>query len=109
MRFFVHMLLSSAVIATTAWLARAKPGLGGFLISLPLSTLIVLPLLQIQTGDTGATELARSIFWALPLSLVFFLPFLASERWGLGFWTSYFSGIALLAGAYFVHRAIVGQ
>jgi hypothetical protein len=51
-------------------------------------------------------EYAKSIFVAVPISLVFFVPFLFSEKLNLGFWTCYSIGIGLLAIGYFVHAGL---
>jgi hypothetical protein len=107
--FFLNVLLSAGIISLCAWLAQKRPDLAGFIVSLPLSTLLVLALNQIQSGDSAkGTILAKSIFVAIPSTLVFFIPFLFAEKLRLPFWVSYCSGIALLGGAFFVHRFVFG-
>ena len=103
-----NVVLSSALISAAVWLSRTSPQLGGFVISLPLSTLIALVLARVQ-GDRPeqAFDLAKSIFVALPATLVFFVPFLVAGRLKLGFWTCYITGIALLGVAFFAHRRIM--
>ncbi len=49
---------------------------------------------------------ARAIFVAIPVTLTFFLPFLASERLGLGFWQAYALGCVLLPIGFFAHRLL---
>lgn len=94
------------VIGLSVWLAGKRPDLAGFIVSLPISTLLVLALNQLQHGDTGkGTLLAKSIFVAIPCTLVFFIPFLVAEKLRLPFWACYFIGLALLVGAFFIHRA----
>lgn len=101
------ILLSAVVISFTSWLANKKPALAGFIVALPLSTLLVLFLNHSQFHDTAkSVQFARSIFFAIPLSLTFFLPFLFAERLKLGFWGLYLTGITLLIAAYFVHKNI---
>jgi hypothetical protein len=103
----VNILISAGVIALCAWLAERRPDLAGFIVSLPLSTLLVLALGKIQNGDeVKGIMLAKSIFIAIPSTLVFFIPFLLSEKLRLSFWTSYFSGMALLVAAFFIHRYV---
>ncbi len=48
--------------------------------------------------------LAKSILLAVPISVVFFLPFLLAERLGLSFWPTYLVGCASLPLAFFVHQ-----
>jgi hypothetical protein len=106
MIFVLNTLVSALVIATVAWLSRKMPGTAGFIIALPLATMLVLPLAYLQHRDSGsAFELARSIFVALPITVLFFVPFLFRER--LSFWGAYAIGCALLPVGYFVHRAIL--
>lgn len=108
MSFVANLILSSAVISFCVWLAGKRPELAGFILSLPLSTLLVLGLTQFEHGDSQKTVLlAKSVFVALPATLVFFIPFLLSERLRIPFWLCYFSGIALLAAAFLVHRYVM--
>jgi hypothetical protein len=110
MIFFINLAISASVISLAVWLAEKSPALAGFIVSLPLSTLLVLALNQIQHGNAGnSVDLAKSIFLAVPLTLVFFVPFLLSDRWKLSFWTCYVSGIVLLFGAFLVHRFLFSE
>ncbi len=100
--------VSASLIAFASWLSGKKPELAGFIIALPLLTLLVLPFSYIEYQDPAASvRFAKSIFTAVPLSLFFFVPFLFADRIGLGFWGLYLSGIALLVVAYFAHQVIM--
>ena len=108
MQVLLNVFLSATLISTVLWIAKTNPVLGGFILSLPLSTLIALAFSQLQTGDAGNTSLlAKSIFIGVPSTLLFFVPFLFAERMKLGFWTAYASGFALLIVSYFVHRFVM--
>ena len=77
MRFLLNTMISALVIGAVASLSRRYPVTGGFIIALPVATMIVLPLAYLQHRDVGsAFELARSILVALPVTLLFFVPFL---------------------------------
>ncbi len=105
MFFLTKVLISSVVISAASWLAGRSPALAGFLVAMPLATLLVLPFAQLEHGSTAQTlELAKSILLAVPMTLAFFLPFLFAERIGLGFWTTYGLGWLALAAAGLVHR-----
>jgi hypothetical protein len=68
--------------------------------------MLVLPMAYLQHRDAGsAFDLARSIVVALPITLLFFIPFLMRDR--LSFWGAYAIGCALLPLGYFAHRAIM--
>jgi len=102
-----NVIVSACVIGFAAWLSGRFPGTAGFIVALPLATMLVLPLSQLQHGDSENTiTLAKSIFVALPITLTFFLPFLVSERLGLSFWQAYALGCLALILGYFLHRAV---
>jgi hypothetical protein len=104
----LNIVVSACIIAFAAWLSRQFPGTAGFIIALPLATMLVLPLAYIQHGDGENTVLmARSIFVAVPITLAFFIPFLLSGRLGLTFWQAYAFGCVALVLGYFIHRAVI--
>lgn len=106
MLIVVNTLISALVIGLAAWLSRRYPSTAGFIVALPLATLLVLPLAYLQHRDAGSVfEMARGILVALPITLLFFVPFLMRDR--LSFWGAYAIGCALLPVGYFVHRAIM--
>ena len=109
MVFFVFKITVSAmIIAFTSWLAGKRPELAGFIIALPLVTLLVLPFNYAEYQDAANTaQFARSIFVAVPLSLTFFVPFLFAEKIPGGFWILYVSGLGCLTLSYFLHRFIM--
>jgi len=106
MLIVLNTLVSALVIGVAAWLSRRYPVTAGFVIALPLATLLVLPLAYLQHRDAGsAFQMARSILVALPITVLFFIPFLMRDRFS--FWGAYALGCALLPVGYFVHRAIM--
>ncbi len=84
---FFNIILSASVIAFASWLSGRFPGTAGFIIALPLATMLVLPLSHLQHGGGGENTilLAKSIFVAVPVTLAFFIPFLLSGKLGLSF------------------------
>ena len=109
MIFLTKTLISACVIAFSAWLSGKKPELAGFIIALPLATLLVLPFSYLEYQDPASSvRFAKSILAAVPLSLLFFVPFLLAERLGWGFWPLYSAGLALLVCGYFIHRMVMG-
>ncbi len=107
MIFLLNVLVSAAVISAASWLSGRFPVAAGFMVALPLATMLVLPLSYFEHESTATSvDLARSIFIASPISLCFFLPFLTLERFGLSFWSAYAIGCVLLPIGFFVHRAV---
>lgn len=44
MRVVFNILLAASVVGVTSWLARRFPVTAGFIVALPLNTLLILPL-----------------------------------------------------------------
>lgn len=105
-----NVVLTTAILSFVLWISKTNPVLGGFVVSLPISTLIVLAISRIQNGDTGNNFiLAKSIFIAIPSTLVFFIPFLVADKFKLSFWASYSIGFALLIVSFFTHKWVMDQ
>jgi hypothetical protein len=108
MIFALKIAVSASVIAFASWLSGKRPELAGFIIALPIATLLSLVFSYLEYRDAEATiSFARSILLAVPISYLFFLPFFLSDRLHLGFWDCYFAGLILLGAGYFVHRAVM--
>jgi hypothetical protein len=106
MLIVLNTLVSALIIGVAAWLSRRYPVTAGFLIALPVATMLVLPLAYLQHKDAASAFLmARSILVALPITAVFFIPFLMRDRFS--FWGAYAVGCALLPIGYWAHRAIM--
>jgi len=102
----LNTLVSALVIGIAAWLSRRYPNTAGFIVALPLATMLVLPLAYLQHRDAGSVfDMARSILVALPITLLFFIPFVLRDRFS--FWGAYALGCALLPVGYFLHRAVM--
>jgi hypothetical protein len=105
--FVYTVAISVLVITFTSWLAGRFPVTAGFIVALPITTLLVLPLSYLQHGSPdNSVLLAKSIFLAVPISLLFFVPFVFYERVGLSFWQTYVLGIVFLVVGFGAHRAI---
>lgn len=107
MAFALNFLISAIVISFASWLSGRLPTTAGFIVALPLATMLVLPLSYQEHGSSETSILlAKSIFVAIPISLAFFLPFLLSSRFGLSFWQAYALGCVALPVGFFVHRLV---
>ncbi|MBT3236897.1 MAG: hypothetical protein HN353_13160 [Bdellovibrionales bacterium] len=102
------VIVAALMISFVSWLAGKKSGLAGFLTALPLTTLIALAFSHLEWGDQQQSmDYAKSILLAIPISLLFFIPFLLATRFNLSFWSCYSSGIALLGIGYLIHSYAV--
>ena len=99
--FILKMVLSSAVIAFTSWLANRKPVLAGFIISLPLVSILSILFAYAEHRDMGKiNQFATSILVLVPLSLVFFVPFVLNRWLKMGFAATFSLSLACLVLAY---------
>lgn len=108
MMFAIKIAVSAGMIAFASWLSGKRPELAGFIIALPLMSLLALPFSMAEYRDPAASvRFAQSIFTAIPMSLLFFVPFLMAAKLNWGFWWLYGSGIALLAAGFLAHKFVM--
>ena len=101
-------ILAAVLISFVSWLSGRKLALAGFLTALPLTTLLALAFSHLEFKDPEqSVAYAKSVFAAIPVSLLFFLPFLLANKLNLSFWTCYIVGILLLGLGYFIHQALL--
>jgi hypothetical protein len=104
----INVVLSALVIGVAAWLSGRFPRAAGFLVALPLATMLVLPMAYLQHKDAEKTvEFAKSILIAVPVVMLFLLPFILAVRFGWPFWLSYVLACLWLIPAFFLHRYLV--
>lgn len=107
MTFVFNLVVSAMAISFASWLSGRLPMAAGFLVALPLATMLVLPLSYREHGSAETSILlAKSIFVAIPISLTFFLPFLLADRFELSFWQAYAFGCAALPVGFVIHRIV---
>ena len=100
--------LSALIISFVSWLSGFKTELAGFITALPITTLLALFFSQAQYNDSAqSVAYAKSVFVAIPVTLLFFVPFLLAEKLNLNFWVCYILGIILLGIGYFIHSFIL--
>ncbi len=105
--FLIKILVSSLLIAFASWLSGRKPILAGFIIALPLSSLISIVFSYAEYRDMEKlNQYAVSILVAVPLSLLFFVPFVLNRWLKMGFGMTLVSSVALLGVAYIIHSSI---
>ena len=106
----LKIAISACVISFASWLSNKKPELAGFIIALPLGTMLVLLFSYAEFHDQASSvRFAKSILAAVPMSLLFFVPFLLANKLPFGFWGIYAAGFILLVIGYFAHTFIMKQ
>ena len=108
MIFLSKVLLAALVIAFASWLSGKKPELSGFIIALPIASIIAIAFSYLEHKNTENTVIfAKSILVGVPVSYLFFLPFFFAKNLNMNFWIVYGLGILLLIMGYFVHKYII--
>ena len=98
--FVVKLLVSALIIALASEVAKRDAFWGALIVAMPLVSILAMGWLYGETRDNAlVTRFARDILLLVPLSLVFFLPFLFESRTRLGFLPNLIFGLALLAVA----------
>ncbi|MFA7255154.1 MAG: hypothetical protein WC133_03540 [Candidatus Omnitrophota bacterium] len=107
MFFLFKIILSGCIIALASRLASKDSALAGFLVALPLVSMLSILFAYWETHDMGkVNQFAGSILLAVPLSLTFFVPFLLNRWLKMNFFSTYILGLACLTIAYVAHRFI---
>ena len=108
MVFLGKVILAALVIAFASWLSGKKPELSGFIIALPIASILALVFSYLEHKNTESSVIfAKSILVGVPVSYLFFLPFFFAKSLNMNFWLIYILGILLLIIGYFVHKFIV--
>jgi len=106
--FIVKIFISGLLVAFASWLAGKRPILAGFIIALPLVSILGMLFSYLEHHNMEKiNQFATSIVVALPLSLVFFVPFLVNKWLKFSFTVSFLAGIGLLTGAYYIHSLLL--
>lgn len=83
----IKTVVSAALLVGVSELSKRSTHWGALLASLPLTSLLALGWLYVDTRDTAkVADLANGIFWLVLPSLVLFLVFPALLRASVGFW-----------------------
>ena len=105
MIFLSKVLLAALVIAFASWLSGKKPELSGFIIALPIASIIAIAFSYLEHKNTeNSVIFAKSILVGVPISYLFFVPFFFAKSLNMNFWLIYGSGLILLIIGYFLHR-----
>lgn len=108
--YALKVVLTTAVIIAVSEVAKRSTFWAAVLASLPLTSLLALIWLYVETGDMQkVATLSQDIFWLVIPSLLLFvlLPLLLGAGWG--FWASLSTSSVAAAAAYFGMAWILGR
>lgn len=98
----LKVLVTSVLVVAIAEAAKRSSLLGAILASIPVTSVLAMIWLYLDTGDTvRIADLAHGIFWLVLPSLVLFIALPLLLRGGVPFVPSLIASIALTAVAYF--------
>lgn len=111
-RFLTHFLLkvvlTALIVAGASELGKRSSALGALLASLPLTSLLVLSWIHLESKDaTKVAAMSLDIFWAVLPSLLFFLvlPFLLRRGWG--YWPALAASCMMMFAGYAAYAAVL--
>lgn len=106
MLFALKLVVSALIIAGASELGKRSTFAGAILISLPLSSLLAVTWLYVETKDTArAAAMTSGVFWAVLPSLLFFLVLPALLKRGWGYWPALGAACAATAAGYAAYAA----
>lgn len=101
--FFAKAAFAGLTVALVTVIARRYPGWGGLLAALPITSLLAISLLWVETGDRTAVEgLAWSITMFIVPSLPLFVVLPLMLRHGSLFWVAMTVSVAISLVLYVV-------
>ena len=109
-QFALKVALTTAIIVAVSEIAKRSSFWAAALASLPLTSLLALIWLYVETGNTQkVVALSQGIFWLVIPSLLLFvlLPLLLRAGWS--FWASLSTSSMATAAAYFGMVWILGR
>ena len=108
--FIAKTLIDALVVAAASSLANRQPVLAGYITALPLVTILALSFAYAQSRDGAeVAKYAVSILISIPITVVFFLPFLLYSRLKGPFWLYILAGVGLLYLGGFVQRFLAAR
>lgn len=100
-QLLLKAVISGVLVALASEAARRSSLMGAILISLPLTSILALAWLYIDTHDAQkVSSLSWSILWIVVPSLVFFVAVPILIRQGMGVWWALGAACAITAVAY---------
>ncbi len=97
-------LLTACIVVAVSEISKRSSWIAAILASLPLTSILALIWLYLDSGDVQATSrLSTDIFWMVVPSLFFFIAFPLLVRWGVRFYPALFLASALMCGVYLTY------
>ncbi len=96
--YLFKLALTALIILAAEEAAKRSATLGAVIVALPLVSIVSMTWLYWDTRDSAKVgAFAREIFLLLPISLLFFVPFLFEPRTHWPYWLNFGCGLFALA------------
>lgn len=106
----IKVIITSLLIVAISELSKRSSLLGALLASLPLTSVLAMLWLYIDTKDVAkVSNLATSVLWLVIPSLVFFISLPVLLKKGLNLYLSMGLSISVTAGCYLLMIAILAR
>lgn len=103
MQFALKIFVSAVIIASVSEIAKRSSVLAALTASLPLTSILAITWLYVDTRDTRAVaELSIGIFWMVIPSLLFFVAMWQLLQKNVSYWFSLGIAIVITAAGYAV-------
>ena len=97
----IKLIVSALIVVAVSEVSKRTTTVGALLASLPLTSLLAMTWLYVETGDTTkVADLAGSIFWLVLPSLILFIVLPVLLKRGVMFWPSLGISIAAMLAGY---------
>lgn len=101
-------VITALIVVAVSEVAKRSPLLAGLIASLPLTSLLAIVWLFMDTGSIeNVTNLSRSILLMILPSLVFFVALPLGLNAGFGFPAALTAAIAVTGGTYWAYTAVL--
>lgn len=103
-------LITAVLVVAISEVGKRNLLLAGLLASIPLTSLLALVWLQIESGDVERTaQLSTSIMWLIPPSLVFLAALPMLLRAGMPPWGAFPLAALATGAAYWIYLQVIGM
>jgi hypothetical protein len=99
--YLIKLCLTLAVILVSSEIAKRSPSLGAFIVVLPIVSILSMTWLYWDTKDAAkVSAYAREILYLVPLSMIFFVPFVFEQRSHWPYWLNFLIGLSSMGLAF---------
>lgn len=105
----IKVVLTAVLVVAISEVGKRSLLMGGLLASIPLTSLLALAWLQVESGNREqVAALSTSIFWLIPPSLIFLAALPLLLRTELPAWAAFGISIIATGAGYWIYLQVLG-